>query len=177
MSTTYQSPSYGGAGTAGPMDFGPWSCHGHGPPFPVKAAIVIGGFLVFPPLGLAALAYFALRHKFGPGGPRSWGGPHGAGWGRGGRCGGGRGHWRGPDDDDERRKRPEAAEAPETGNSAFEARRREVLDKIEAERARLAEEAKAFREFSEREKRARDQAEFDRFMAEKNTPADNGKTE
>lgn len=166
MSTSYASSSYGPAGGEASPQFGPWSHrgYGYGPPFPVKAAIVIGGLALFPPLGLAALAYFALRHKFGPGG---WG-PGGPRMGRrGGGCGG---HWHKHEGDDERDRR----DSPPTGNSAFEARRREVLDKIEAERAKLAAEAQAFRDFSDKERRARDQAEFDRFMTEKDKPADGG---
>ncbi|MFT3986176.1 DUF2852 domain-containing protein [Aestuariivirga sp.] len=54
-----------------------------------------------------------------------------------------------------------------TGNSVLDARRREVLEKIEAERAKLREEAKAFAEFAARERRDADQALFDRFMAER----------
>ena len=123
---------------------GPYS---YGPPFPVKAAIVVGGLALFPPLGLAALAYFALRHKFS--GHPAWE------------------DWRARRDEHMKAWRERAtAEAP-TGNSAFEARRKEVLDKIEAERQKLREEAKAFADFAEKEKRARDQAEFDRFAAEK----------
>lgn len=166
MSATYSS-SYDGSGTGG-SGYGPWaSCaHGYGPPFPVKAAIVIGGLALFPPLGIAALAYFALRHKFGHGG---WGPPPWAG--RGGHCGG---HWRRPDDDDDDHRR-ERADTP-TGNSAFEARRREVLDKLEAERQKLRDEAQAFRDFAEKERKARDQAEFDRYTAEKDRPADEPKS-
>jgi hypothetical protein len=127
----------------------------------VKAAIVIGGLAICPPLGLAALAYFALQHKFGHGG---WGpGP----WGGSGRNGGCGGHWRRRDDENERRR---PSDEPASDNTAFEARRREVLDKIEAERAKLRAEAEAFRDFAAKERQTRDKAEFDRFMAEKNKP-------
>lgn len=173
MSTVSMAQPYGSneGERDGRWSQGPWShpAFAYGPPLPVKVAMVVGGFLIFPPLGLAALAYFALRHKFGPGGweGRGWGGHrHGRHGGHGGGCGRGRGPDRG---DDDRRDR----EAPATGNTAFEARRREVLDKLEAERRKLAEEAKAFRDFADKERRARDAAEFNRFMAEKDAPRDN----
>ncbi|MGB3810428.1 MAG: DUF2852 domain-containing protein [Parvibaculum sp.] len=47
-----------------------------------------------------------------------------------------------------------------TGNSAFDAYRDETLKRME-------EEQKAFGEFLERLRRAKDQAEFDQFMAER----------
>jgi hypothetical protein len=49
-----------------------------------------------------------------------------------------------------------------TGNSAFDAYRDEILRKLE-------EEQKAFAEFLNKLRRAKDQAEFDQFMAERNT--------
>ena len=57
-----------------------------------------------------------------------------------------------------------------SGNEAFDAYKREALDKLEAERRKLDEEQKAFRAFVEKLRRAKDQEEFDRFMAERNSP-------
>lgn len=54
-----------------------------------------------------------------------------------------------------------------TGNSAFEEYRDAELRRLEEERRRLVEEERAFAEYMERLKRARDQEEFDRFMAER----------
>ena len=146
-------------GTRGEYDdAGGWGRdRGFGPPLPLKVAAVVGGFMVFPPLGVAALAYFALRHKFG-GGPGC--GHSDDGSARRGHHG--LGKWR------------ERSGEPSTGNSAFDARRREVLDKIEAERQKLREEAKAFADFAGQQKRARDQAEFDRFSAEQAKAPDGG---
>ena len=56
------------------------------------------------------------------------------------------------------RHRAHRADRP-TGNSAFDAYRRETL-------ARLEEEQTAFEAFLERLRATRDQAEFDRFMDE-----------
>ena len=52
-----------------------------------------------------------------------------------------------------------------TGNSALDERRRETLD-------RLAEEEKAFTEFEEKQRQARDKEAFDRFIAERNAGGD-----
>jgi hypothetical protein len=52
-----------------------------------------------------------------------------------------------------------------TGNSAFEEYRRRELERLEEERRRLDEESRAFAEFVEELKRAKDREEFDAFMA------------
>jgi hypothetical protein len=52
-----------------------------------------------------------------------------------------------------------------TGNSAFEDYRRRELERLEEERRRLDEESRAFAEFVEELKRAKDREEFDAFMA------------
>ena len=54
-----------------------------------------------------------------------------------------------------------------TGNFAFEEYRRQELERLEAERRRLDEEAHAFAEFVEELKRAKDRDEFDAFMAKR----------
>lgn len=52
-----------------------------------------------------------------------------------------------------------------SGNMAFDAYKRETLERIEQEKRRLAEEQTAFEEFARDLQRARDQAELDQFMA------------
>jgi hypothetical protein len=54
-----------------------------------------------------------------------------------------------------------------SGNAAFDDYKREALRRLDEERRRLDEEQKAFREFVEKLRRAKDQDEFDRFMAER----------
>lgn len=54
-----------------------------------------------------------------------------------------------------------------TGNAAFDDYKREQLKRLDEERRRLEDEQKAFRDFVERLRRAKDQDEFDRFMAER----------
>ena len=54
-----------------------------------------------------------------------------------------------------------------SGNAAFDTYKREQLKRLDEERRRLEDEQKAFRDFVERLRRAKDQDEFDRFMAER----------
>ena len=54
-----------------------------------------------------------------------------------------------------------------SGNAAFDEYKREQLKRLDEERRRLEDEQKAFRDFVERLRRAKDQDEFDRFMAER----------
>ena len=131
------------------------SCSHRGPWHPLHVVAVVAGFLIWWPLGLAALIYFIwagrfpgerlrenferarhrARSEFG-GFARDWqGGPRG---------------WSG------------------TGNAAFDDYRRETLRRLEEERRRLDEEGRAFAEFVANLRRARDKEEFDRFMAERN---------
>lgn len=53
------------------------------------------------------------------------------------------------------------------GNWAFEEYRREELDRLEARRRALQEESRAFAEFVEELKRAKDREQFDAFMAKR----------
>ena len=57
-----------------------------------------------------------------------------------------------------------------SGNAAFDAYKREQLDRLEAERRKLDDEQKAFAQHLEKLRRAKDQDEFDRFMAERAAP-------
>ena len=54
-----------------------------------------------------------------------------------------------------------------SGNAAFDDYRRAQLARLEEERRRLEDEQREFRAFVERLRRAKDQDEFDRFMAER----------
>ena len=57
-----------------------------------------------------------------------------------------------------------------SGNAAFDAYKSEQLKRLDEERRKLEDEQKAFRDFVEKVRRAKDQDEFDRFMAERNIP-------
>ena len=58
-----------------------------------------------------------------------------------------------------------------SGNAAFDAYKREQLKRLDEERRKLEDEQKAFRDFVEKVRRAKDQDEFDRFMAERQRPS------
>ena len=62
-----------------------------------------------------------------------------------------------------------ASRRDSTGNAAFDAYRRAELDRLEAQRRALEEESRAFSEFVEELKRARDREQFDAFMAKRRT--------
>ena len=131
--------------------------HGHGDTFgwakrpgfnPYKALAVIGGFAVFPPLGVAALAYFVWNERrFRNGGEGMRGhGNHGQGFAGRHGCGRGRGMGR-------------------TGNVAFDEHRATVLNELEEER-------RAFDEHRAEQRRKRDQEAFDAFQAARNKTGD-----
>lgn len=113
---------------------------------PYKLIAVLVGFLIFPPLGIAALLYFLWRGRqhgwmgFGPG---RWAqGERGEQWARGG-CG--RGRMRNM-----------------TGNTAFDEHRAKVLNELEEER-------RAFHQYRAEERRKRDQEAFDAFNSSKSS--------
>lgn len=113
-------------------------------------AIVLG-FAVFWPVGLIALFWKLAKGELWPGSADG-----GAPWA----------NWRGFE-----RPRwtwPQEGFRAHSGNSAFEAYRLQELEKLEQLRRKLADDQKAFGEFVERVRRAKDQEEFDRFMAERN---------
>ncbi|MBA1145646.1 DUF2852 domain-containing protein [Ectothiorhodospiraceae bacterium WFHF3C12] len=61
-----------------------------------------------------------------------------------------------------------------SGNMAFDAYKRETLERIEAEKRRLAEEQTAFEDFARDLQRARDQAELNQFLATRQAAAPPG---
>jgi hypothetical protein len=136
------------------------SCSTRGRWHPLHVVAVIAGFLIWWPLGLAALAYFIWGDRF----PRDRvregferARAEFTGFGRDQRGYGFAGpNWSG------------------TGNAAFDDYRRETLRRLEEERRRIEEEGRAFSEFVANLRRARDKEEFDRFMAERNASRGNG---
>jgi hypothetical protein len=136
---------------------------------PAWLVLMVLGFILYWPIGLAILAYIIWSG-------RMWSGPMGCGWhGRGGdieewrqrtieRVNRAAEHW------ERRRARWEERMQQrrghrghglrETGNRAFDEYRAEALRKLE-------EEANDFRTFLERLRMARDRAEFDEYMKER----------
>lgn len=134
---------------------------------PAWIALIVLGFMVFWPLGLAILAFTIWSGRMGCGyygsqdhwqhkmdrlqrkmdwmRSRMGGGPNG-----GPRGGSPWGSWDSP---------------PSSGNRAFDEYRAETLKRLE-------EEQREFRDFLERLRFAKDKTEFDQFMAERrNRPA------
>ena len=124
----------------------------------LELAVMIGGFIIFWPIGLAALALKLIRGEMWPGAAQSdspWTAYKA---------------WR-DTPGSKSFSMPQAWTAPgSSGNAAFDAYKKEQLDRLEAERRRLEAEQKAFSEYLARLRKAKDQDEFDRFMAERNQP-------
>ncbi len=129
---------------------------------PAWIALMVVGFIVFWPVGLAILAYLIWSGRMGCRGRFPWSGEQRERWERKmnklqermSRCDqGARGAWSGPS----------------TGNRAFDEYRAETLKRLE-------DEATEFKSFLERLRLAKDKAEFDQFMAERRSspPASGG---
>ena len=101
--------------------------------------LMIIGFVVFWPIGLAILGYLIWSGRMG-----SW-------------CKGGPGRWYRSE-----RKQGCRGRRRSSGNTAFDEYREETL-------RRLEEEQQAFHEYLDRLRQAKDKAEFDQFMAERGT--------
>jgi hypothetical protein len=108
---------------------------------PLNIALMVLGFIIFWPLGLVMLAYILW-------GDRLQGELDGI-----------------------RRQFSFPRHGRGTGNTAFDAYRGRELGRLEAERRRLDEERREFSEFLRNLRRAKDQEEFDRFMAERESGA------
>lgn len=119
---------------------------------PLTIALMVLGFIIWWPLGLAMLAYIIWGEAFGGSAEKaqhfvnrskSWAEKYGS-------------HarhnsWR-----------------HSSGNAAFDEYRAEQLKRLEEERKRLDEEIQAFHEYMANLRKARDREEFDRFMRERN---------
>ena len=105
---------------------------------PAWIAVMVLGFILFWPIGLALLGYMI------------WSGRMGC-WKRNGfgEFGKARGRWYGLD-----------GSKGSSGNRAFDEYREDTL-------RRLEDEQKEFQDFLERLRHARDKAEFDQFMADR----------
>ncbi len=121
---------------------------------PVELVAMILGFVFFWPIGLAILVFKLCGGQFPRFAGTEWqSGPWAGGtaWARNFWGGGTSSGWQ-----------------PWSGlrgsNEAFEEYKRSTLERLEAERRKLAEEERAFADFLRELRRARDREEFDRFM-------------
>jgi hypothetical protein len=111
---------------------------------------MILGFVLFWPVGLAILAFKLCGGHFPRFAGPQWEGGSWGHWGHGpwGSASSSWSSWQGS----------------RSGNQAFEDYKRATLERLEAERRKLAEEERAFADFLRELRRARDREEFDRFM-------------
>jgi Protein of unknown function (DUF2852) len=117
----------------------------------LEIGAMVGGFIVFWPLGLLALF---MKWKDG----EMWRG-----------ASEGNGPWQSfkmPD-----WQQFKGGYTTSSGNAAFDDYRKEQLKRLDEERRKLEDERREFTAFVDRLRRAKDQDEFDRFMAERSKPA------
>ncbi|KKB07992.1 DUF2852 domain-containing protein [Devosia chinhatensis] len=118
---------------------------------PLTIGLMVLGFVIFWPLGLAVLGYILWGEKFGGSADKAQ-----AYWNKGcsyvrsntKNAGFGRSTY------------------ASSGNAAFDDYRAEQLRRLEEERARLDAEIDAFHEYMANLRKAKDREEFDRFMSE-----------
>jgi len=131
-------------------------------PRPVWIALVVLGFIIFWPIGLALLIYlkwsgrmFCSHHGYG-----RWYAPDGRFDSREAREAA-RAEWRARREEWRSWKRRQRwSERHSSGNVAFDEYREETLRKLD-------EEQREFREYLDKLRSAKDRAEFDQFMAER----------
>ncbi|KAB2700810.1 DUF2852 domain-containing protein [Ochrobactrum sp. GPK 3] len=132
---------------------------------PATIALMVLGFFLFWPLGLAMLAYILWGDRL-EGFKRGVNEKTDSMFGSFRNC----------------RKSESFNFGSATGNAAFDDWRREELDRLAEERRKLDEARAEFESYAAELRRARDKEEFDRFMAErraaaKKTPAKGGKND
>ena len=134
----------------GSMARRPWSL--------LEIGAVIGGFVVFWPLGLLALFMKWKKGEIWNG--ASTMGPNPAQWQ----------NWRdhAQNFSGSWKRGPWNAQAAPSGNRAFDEYRRAAFEKLEAERRKLDDERRDFDAFLEKLRMAKDEEDFQRFMAERN---------
>ena len=123
---------------------------------PLTIALMVLGFVVWWPLGLAILAYILWGEMFGGSAEKAQGFVNRSrSWAEncGPRANGFRHHH---------------GFRNSSGNAAFDDYRAEQLKRLEEERRRLDEEVNSFHEYMRNLRMAKDREEFDRFMRDKN---------
>ncbi len=116
---------------------------------PAWVALMIVSFIIWWPIGLAAMAFLYGSGRMGCG-------HHGMGWRER------RERWREAREEWRAARRGGWDGAPSSGNAAFDDYRAETLKRLENEQSE-------FVGFLDRLRRAKDKAEFDQFMAERAT--------
>lgn len=115
---------------------------------PVTIALMVLGFVIFWPLGLAMLAYILWGEYFGGSSEKAE-------------------RWINKQKDWARDRRHRYTGNMASGNAAFDDYRSEQLKRLEEERHRLDDEVHEFHEYMHNLRKARDREEFDRFMRDR----------
>jgi hypothetical protein len=117
---------------------------------PLTIGLMVLGFIVFWPIGLAVLGYILWGEKFGGSADKAQAYWHkGKSWCTSSSRQAGFGATR------------------SSGNAAFDEYREEQLRRLEEERRRLDEEIDAFHAHMDNLRKAKDREEFDRFMGDR----------
>ncbi|RYE51654.1 MAG: DUF2852 domain-containing protein [Rhizobiaceae bacterium] len=123
---------------------------------PLTIALMVLGFVVWWPLGLAMLAYILWGEMFGGSAEKAEGFVNRSrSWAE--NCGSKSHNWN-----------RHGGFRSQSGNAAFDEYRAEQLRKLDEERKRLDDEINGFHEYMRNLRMARDREEFDRFMRDKN---------
>lgn len=123
---------------------------------PLTIALMVLGFVVWFPLGLAMLAYILWGEIFGGSQEKAEAFVNKSkAWCR--------------DQGSKHHNHRHGGWRNSSGNAAFDEYRAEQLRRLEEERRRLDEEVNAFQEYMRNLHMARDREEFDRFMRDRNT--------
>ena len=119
---------------------------------PLTIALMVLGFVIFWPLGLAMLAYILWGEMFGgsPEKAQAWMNKSKA-WCQSNNSRHSYGNWR-----------------QSSGNAAFDDYRTEQMKRLDEERKRLDDEINEFHEYMRTLRMARDREEFDRYMRDRN---------
>src|ERR687898_256979 len=107
---------------------------------PAWIALMIAGFIIWWPVGLATLAFLIWSGRMG--------------------CGYGANHWQSKIERMQRKMDWMRGYGSSSGNRAFDEYRTETLKRLE-------DEQREFRDFLDRLRMAKDKSEFDQFMAER----------
>lgn len=118
-----------------------------------EIGVVVGSFILFWPLGIAALAIKLVKGELWRGASEAV--PPWQNWKQGDRF------------DFASKWKPNFRDGFSTGNAAFDDYRKAAYEKLEAERRKLDDERKEFHDYVAKVRRAKDQEEFDRFMNER----------
>jgi hypothetical protein len=121
---------------------------------PLTIALMVLGFVVFWPLGLAMLAYILWGELFGGSSEKA------EAWMNKSKS------W--CQNNNYRHQGYNGWNRSSSGNAAFDEYRAEQLKRLDEERKRLDEEIHQFQDYMRNLRMARDREEFDRFMRERN---------